>query len=142
MCWTIEGLIPLMSTIFHPVASLWSHGTFINNSFSTWFKLEAMMTRRACDGPKNTHLSVSSSCLSSKLGGTTVDGSGGVADVVRISDLNFHLSSIMIGIESCNAFISVISPSRSKLSSKYARHASSGSSQPLCGVKLLTRSCI
>ena len=48
------------------------------------------MTRRVSAGPKNTYLRVSGSGFRSSLGGSSIDGTGGAADGLKISGLGCH----------------------------------------------------
>ena len=68
------GLIPLISAMVHPIASLCSFRIPNNLPFCSRSREEEMIIGRVSDSPKNAYSRVSGSALSSNFGGVSVDG--------------------------------------------------------------------
>lgn len=83
LCMTTEGLIPLMSSIDHPIASLCSFRTSSSFHSRASSRSEPMITGKDSEGPRNSYLRVSGSSFMSNLGGSTTEGDSGDEERVR-----------------------------------------------------------
>ena len=86
--------MPLISTMVHPRADLWSLKTFNNLPSCSSFNAEEITIGKVSLGPKNAHLRPLGSGLSSSYGASSLEGTGFLSLFGSSSKRGLHPSLI------------------------------------------------
>ena len=91
LCMHIAGLIPLMSAILHPMASLYFFNTCVSFPSSSSDKSAAIITGSVSASPKKMYFKCSGSGFNSNFGASMIEGRSLDVDAGKLSNLGRYI---------------------------------------------------